>query len=91
MTQGEQHDVASERARQEAAERAAARRAWPGRRATLADERDELVQGTPAERIAMVWSMTLDAWALSGKPLPVYRREDMPGVVIRRWELREGG
>lgn len=40
---------------------------------------DELVGGTAAERIAMVWQLTLDAWAMSGQPLPTYARHEAPG------------
>jgi hypothetical protein len=38
---------------------------------------------TPGERVAMVWQITLDAWASSGRPLPEYTRAEIPGRVIR--------
>lgn len=30
------------------------------------------------ERLAMMWPLALEAWALSGRPLPTYQRRDMP-------------
>ena len=39
--------------------------------------------GTPAERMAMVWQITLDVWASSGRKLPEYTRATMPGRIIR--------
>ena len=37
----------------------------------------------PAACVAMVWALTLDAWAASGQPIPTYARADAPGRVIR--------
>lgn len=65
--------------RRTAAERARARAAWPGRVRDMTAAEDELVGGTAAERIAMVWQLTLDAWAMSGRPLPTYARHEAPG------------
>jgi hypothetical protein len=31
-----------------------------------------------AERVAMVWPLTLEAWELSGRDLPRYSREQVP-------------
>ena len=36
------------------------------------------------EAIALVWRLTLDAWAMSGAPLPDYARSDMPIRVVHR-------
>lgn len=38
---------------------------------------------TPAERLAMMWPLALEAFALSGRPQPEYRRADAP-VALRR-------
>lgn len=38
---------------------------------------------TIAQRLAMVWQLTQDAWACSGKPIPDYHRAQAPGRVIR--------
>jgi len=67
------------------AERAQARASWPIRRTTLAEQDDAglVLSGTPAERIAMVWRITLDVWASSGRPMPTYTRAEMPGQFIR--------
>lgn len=59
------------------------RQAWPVVQRTLRDpERDVLVPGTPEERVAMVWPLTLSAWSLSGRPLPTDRRSEMPGRLV---------
>lgn len=52
-----------------AAGRRAARAFWPGRKVELAaGHSDDLsATTTPAERFEMVWRLTLDAWALTGK------------------------
>jgi hypothetical protein len=61
------------------------RRQWPIKRYRLGEEPgDDLSQVTTAEeRLAMMWPLAKEAWALTGRPLPDYRREDTPGVVIR--------
>lgn len=38
----------------------------------------------PGERVAMVWALTLDAWASAGRSLPSYARHETPGRMIRR-------
>jgi hypothetical protein len=40
--------------------------------------------GSINDRLALVSILSLSAWADSGRPLPVYRREDMP---VRRTTL----
>lgn len=69
----------------ERARRARARAGWPGFVTTLDEQTDAVIvrHGTAAERVGMVWQITLDAWASSGRPLPDYTRENMPGRVIR--------
>lgn len=44
---------------------------------------DLLATTTPAERLAMVWAITRDVWALSGRTIPDYSRAAMPIRVIR--------
>ena len=39
---------------------------------------------TPEERLAMVAVLSAEAWALTGKPLPSYSRQETP-VVRRPW------
>jgi hypothetical protein len=66
------------------AERARARERWPVVRKRLEDVSSELILDVPpAERVAMVWTLTLDAWAMSGEPIPDYRRDHAPGRVTR--------
>jgi hypothetical protein len=71
------------------ASRAAARRAWPVRLFALGLEpRDHLDRfTTPEERVAMVWTLTVEAWALAGRPIPAYSRAATPvrlGQFARR-------
>ena len=54
-------------------------------RTNLADQPEhDLTALSASERIAMVWQLTLDAWATSGKELPSYERSQMPGRLVRR-------
>lgn len=61
------------------------RASWPGAVTTLDDQIDAALvrDATPARRIAMVWQITLDVWASSGRSLPSYTRAEIPGRVIR--------
>jgi len=78
--------------KREREERAAARRAhpedWPIRVYRLGEEPDDDLSETTtmAERVAMVWQLTLDAWASSGQPIPDYPRDQTPTRLIRRWK-----
>lgn len=64
--------------------RARARRNWPVRKLRLGEEPPEDLSHhtTPAERFAMVERLSLDAWAMTGRPLPSYTRDQMPVSVI---------
>ena len=42
---------------------------------------DGRMGGTIEERVAAVAELTLEAWRLSGRPLPSYSRATMPVVV----------
>ena len=73
--------------------RAAARKSWPIRVYRLGEEPDEDLSATTtaAERVEMVWQLTLDAWASSGRPIPDYPREKTPIRVVRAGErFRKG-
>jgi hypothetical protein len=61
-------------------EKALDRRSWPVRVFRLGEEpRDDLSGSTTAEqRLAMVWPLTLEAWALAGLPIPTYARHETP-------------
>lgn len=63
-----------------------ARLAWPSRVLRLGEEPPEEIIGSAEERIAAVWAMTLEAWAIAGKPLPTYERHETPIRVIHRSE-----
>jgi hypothetical protein len=64
-------------------QRAAARASWPIHRTTLGAPDSERVDASLGERVAMVYELTLAAWAMSGRPMPTYRRSEMPGRVLR--------
>jgi hypothetical protein len=74
--------------------RAAARGAWQIVVHRLHDETEADVPPTAtptvtnAMMVAMVWRMTQDAWAMSGRPIPDYARHEAPGRVVRRNERR---
>jgi hypothetical protein len=76
------------------AARARARADWPGGSTTLADQNEAgadpaiVRHGSASDRIAMVWRITLDAYASAGLAMPSYRRADMPGRVIRAGDGR---
>jgi hypothetical protein len=59
---------------------------WPVRRFDLGQEplRDRLDASTVDERIAMMWPLAKEAWAVAGKPIVSYVRADMPGTMTRR-------
>jgi hypothetical protein len=67
------------------AARARARATWPGCITTLDAEADAAIvrHGTAAERLAMLWRVTLDAWASAGRALPRYSRAAMPIRIVR--------
>jgi hypothetical protein len=49
-----------------------------------AEPSDDLsATSTPEERLAMMEGLALEAFALTGRPLPAYRRADTP-VALRR-------
>ena len=64
--------------------RARARGSWPVRKTRLGQEPPEDLSAhtTAAERIGMMWSLARDAWAMAGRPITAYRREEMP--ITRR-------
>jgi len=63
---------------------AISRQDWPARVVRLGAEGDDLLTRTsPEERLAMVWLLTLDAWAFAGLTLPTYSRSEAP-VVLRQ-------
>jgi hypothetical protein len=67
-----------------AAERRAARLNWPIKAVRLLTD-DEVVLArttTVEERLAMMWQLALDAWDMSGKALPQYDRDNIPGRLL---------
>jgi hypothetical protein len=62
------------------------RGSWPVRVYRLGEEPSGDLSATtsPEERLAMVWPLTLEAWAWSGREHPNYSRAETP-VVRRPW------
>lgn len=58
---------------------------WPVRVFRLgAEPPDDLsATSTPEQRLAMMWPLALEAFALTRQPLPEYRRAEAP-VALRR-------
>ena len=71
-----------------AAQRRAARAAWPIARFALGDESADDISSvtTPGERVAMVWQLAETAWKLAGRALPTYDRKNIPSRVFRPGE-----
>lgn len=64
--------------------RAKARASWPVTRHSLNEPPSDVVRtASPSERVAMVWALTVDAWTLSGRPIPDYPRSEAPGRILR--------
>jgi len=62
------------------AARATARRSWPVRKFRLGAEPPDDLSAftTPEERLAMMWPLALEAWELTGRPVPTYARNEAP-------------
>lgn len=75
----------------DAAERAKRRRNWPLRAYSLGDEPSDNLSATTTaeERLAMMWPLAVEAWALAGKPMPDYTRESMPVRVLHNPESHD--
>ena len=56
------------------------RRSWPVRAYGLGNEPPDDLSATttPEERLAMMWPLALEAWELTGRPLPEYDRRETP-------------
>ena len=65
--------------------RRTARATWPVRKFRLEDQPwpDLFATTTADERLAMMWTLALDAWAFAGRAIPEYLRHRMPVRVIR--------
>ena len=75
-----------------AAQRRAARAAWPIARFALGDESADDISAvtTAAERIAMMWPLAEAAWKLAGRALPTYDRQHIPARLFRPGTPRPG-
>jgi len=63
---------------------------WPIRRHRLGEEPGDDIANvtTPDERLAMMWSLAKEGWALAGRELPVYDRASIPTRLLRPGEPR---
>ena len=58
---------------------------WPVRVYRLGKEPDDDLSAstTLTERLEMVWTLRDRMWELTGRPLPTYRRSEIPFRIIR--------
>lgn len=70
--------------------RRTARAAWPVVVRGLKDSTDDDLSDVtePAQRIRMMWPLAVEAWQLSGLPLPTYTRANTPSRVFRPGDPR---
>ena len=47
-------------------------------------EKQPPIGRTVRERLQMLAEISARSWALSGRPIPQYSRQEMPGVIIRK-------
>jgi hypothetical protein len=68
-----------------AEQRRADRARWPIVRHRLGEEPSDDLSAvtTPAERVAMMWTLAQAAWKVAGLPLPTYDRRDLPARLFR--------
>jgi len=68
-----------------------ARSRWPVRVYRLGEEPgdDQSRLNTAEERLAVMWELAREAWALTGKPMPEYPRHQTP-VSRRPWRVAAG-
>jgi hypothetical protein len=61
-------------------DRRARRAAWPVRVYRLGEAPgDDLShETTPAQRLAMMWPLAIEAWVLAGRAVPTYGRHELP-------------
>ena len=73
-------------AKDRAAMRCANAARWPLRVYAIDAEphRAPLDRSTVDERVATVWPLTREAWAVAGKEIPSYQRSTSPGSMQRR-------
>lgn len=74
----------------EAARRRKGRGTWPIRAYDLGGEPpDDLSHlTTPTERVRMMKELAESVWRLAGRPVPSYRRHEMPGRLFNKGEAR---
>ena len=60
------------------------RRFWTVRAVKLGEEAGDDLSGwtTPAQRLEMMWPLAVEAWSLSGRPLPYYERRTIAVCVV---------
>ena len=68
----------------ERAARAKDRGEWPVSSHELGSTPGANLRGstTAEERLAMMWELAQQSWALSGRPFPKYKRSEIPGRIV---------
>ena len=57
------------------------RSAWPVRVCRLGDE-PRADESTASDRLAMMWELVVQSWAMAGRTIPDYERRDAPVRIV---------
>jgi hypothetical protein len=70
-------------------QRRAARARWPIARFRLGEEPPDhdSAMATPAECVAMMWTLAESAWKIARRPWPRYDRRNIPARLFRPGDL----
>jgi hypothetical protein len=60
------------------------RSSWPVHVCRLGEEPTRAGETTAEQRLAMMWELVTQAWAMAGREIPAYDRRDAPGRVLSR-------
>lgn len=62
---------------------------WPIRVSRLRDDASDVLETTPEQRLAMMWELVTQAWAIAGRAIPDYDRAHTPVRKVHRRDLEE--
>ncbi len=60
-----------------------ARREWRVVKLAMSASSEPPVDMSPETELASMWQLALDAWAMTGRPLPAYSRAETPVKRLR--------
>lgn len=65
------------------------RSSWPIRVTRLGDDSEDALDTTAEQRLAMMWELVTQAWAIAGRAIPDYDRAHTPVRKVSRRDLEE--